>query len=152
MSATCGECLCVADTSTITRGGFINTLAFQQGAWTTDGVPAYGTIRTMAPVRCIAWPTAALRTLLEGDANFRMNIDHVLVSSLMRRLLKSRDGTHVQDYIGAAPDVPHIDHADERPESASAAVAEALSLTKRLSSGPEDAKTRPCDDTRRPKP
>jgi len=99
----------------IGRGGFCNTLAYQRGE---PGTPAYGTIRGRSPMRVVRWELAALRDLVASDADLERRLNHVLVSSLMRRLLTSRDGVHVQDYLGAKPTLrPSLTEAQEAAEA-----------------------------------
>ena len=90
-------------TTTIVRGGFVNTLAVQQGAWQQDsaGVPSYGTIRSSSDATtAISWDLNRLGELLRSDPELERRVNHVLVAALMRRLLRSRDGDVVADSIG----------------------------------------------------
>ena len=80
-----------AHITTIVRGGFANTLAVQQGGWQPGhgGVPSYGTITAHEPTTAIVWDLAKLGELLRADKELQRRMDHVLVASLMRRLLRS---------------------------------------------------------------
>ena len=93
-------------TTTIHRGGFVNTLAVQEGQRqkAMGGVASYGTIRSSGETRAIAWDLTALGLLLESEPELARRMNHVLVASLMRRLLRSRDGEAVADYIGDTPE------------------------------------------------
>ena len=93
-------------TTTIHRGGFVNTLAVQEGQrqQAMGGVASYGTIRSLGETRAIAWDLTALGQLLESEPELARRMNHVLVASLMRRLLRSRDGETVADYIGVRPE------------------------------------------------
>jgi len=74
-------------TADIHAGGFVNDVAFQAG----DGCPAYGTIKCSGQVNVICWSQAELREHLEKDQSLAQCLHHVLVASLVRRLLQQRD-------------------------------------------------------------
>ncbi|KAL1496853.1 hypothetical protein AB1Y20_014439 [Prymnesium parvum] len=89
----------------ITSGGFCNTLAMQQGTWKKNCQvsSSYGTITSRTPLRVVVWPLSTLRQIVTSDPALERRLNHALVNSLMRRLLHSRDGKHVQDYLGEKP-------------------------------------------------
>merc|ERR1712113_60185 len=76
-----------AYTADISRGGFVNDVAFQAG----DDSPSYGTIRAATQVDVISWSQAELRRSMQMDPALAQCLHHVLVASLVRRLLQQRD-------------------------------------------------------------
>ena len=68
----------------ISRGGFINDVAFQQG----EGSGAYGTVVCDGAVSVIAWDTYALREALVDNPSLDNCFRYVLVGSLIEQLLQ----------------------------------------------------------------
>ncbi len=72
----------------IGRGGFVNDVAYQSG----PGSEAYGTIRVKSEkANVLCWSTDQLRQRLEHEPGVGQQLNHVLVASLVRRLLQQRD-------------------------------------------------------------
>ena len=74
-------------TTTIHRGGFVNTLAVQEGQrqQAMGGVASYGTIRSIGETRAIAWDLTALGQLLASEPELARRMNHVLVASVATR-------------------------------------------------------------------
>ena len=70
--------------ASIGKGGFINDVAFQQGA----GSGAYGTVECQGEVRVIAWDMKVLRDALSENAALDNCFRHVIVGSLIEQLLQ----------------------------------------------------------------
>ena len=60
---------------------------------------AYGTVRCDGDVVAIVWPKEELFGLLDSQPEMRQRMDHVIVETLVRRLLSSRDGANIKDYL-----------------------------------------------------
>lgn len=97
-------------TSRLNAGAFPNSLAFQRAGWQDDTVrtashrdlfwpAAYGTVRCDGDVVAIVWPKEELFGLLDSQPEMRQRMDHVIVETLVRRLLSSRDGANIKDYL-----------------------------------------------------
>ena len=69
--------------SHLSRGGFVNDVAFQQGA----GSGAYGTIVTAGPVRVLEWDCEALRALMAAEPSLAVGVRHILTATVYERLL-----------------------------------------------------------------
>ena len=71
--------------ATISRGGFVNDVAFQQGA----GSAAYGTVMASSDeLHVIIWEMGKLRDALDGMPAMATCFNHVLVRSLVEQLLQ----------------------------------------------------------------
>lgn len=76
----------------IDAGGFVNDVAFQQG----DGAGAYGTILVASPEGCVAlvWRSEEVEAHLATRPVMRSHLDHVLVATLVKGLMKQREVAH----------------------------------------------------------
>ena len=69
--------------SHLSRGGFVNDVAFQQG----EGTGAYGTIVTSGPVRVLEWDCERLRRLMGSEPSLGVGVHHILTATVYKRLL-----------------------------------------------------------------
>lgn len=95
--------------SKLQRGSFPNCMSFQRSGWNstrrggTDSSNtndlSYGTVRCEGAVECIVWDRHNLLTLLSDDDDMKLRMDHVVIESVIRRLLIDSEGADVTDYI-----------------------------------------------------
>lgn len=70
--------------ASIHAGGFVNDVAFQQGA----GSKSYGTCEASGEMRVISWDMAQLREALDANPALSEHVKSVLVRSLVEQLLQ----------------------------------------------------------------
>lgn len=96
-------------TSRLQRGGFPNCMSFQRTRWdmserrkSTENQNAYGSITCDGEVECIVWDDEELLSLLAASSpkdDMRLRMDHVVIESVIRRLLYDTGGADVKEYI-----------------------------------------------------
>mmetsp|Transcript_34226 Transcript_34226/g.81881 ORF Transcript_34226/g.81881 Transcript_34226/m.81881 type:complete len:218 (+) Transcript_34226:601-1254(+) len=102
--------------SVLQRGSFPNCMSFQRCGWDAKrrwsndrdkNKPlntSYATIKCEERVKCLVWDGTELLRLLdhessENGGSMRLRLDHVVVESMIRRLLVDSEGAKVTDYI-----------------------------------------------------
>jgi CRP-like cAMP-binding protein len=76
----------------IKRGGFVNDVAFQSG----PRAKAYGTVRCLSRCRLLVWSQDQLRESLQREPSVMQHLNHVLVASLVWKLLQQRDHRNIE--------------------------------------------------------
>ena len=127
--------------ATISRGGFVNDVAFQQGA----GSAAYGTVMASSDeLHVIIWEMGKLRDALDGMPAMATCFNHVLVRSLVERLLQRyRLANQLKleakaRLVSSAPVVPLVHCPEVRMTSA------VIEHTTMVSMKVPSMATRPC--------
>jgi len=117
-------------TAVIGGGGFVNDVAFHSVDGSTG---AYGTIRCASRVKVISWSQEELRALLQQDPALARCLHHVLVGSLVRRLLDQRDQRDMPELSGT-----RLPRLKSRPTEVGDAVADLRSSLRGHLRSPQD--------------
>lgn len=95
-------------TSRLQRGGFPNCMSFQRMRWDSskrrelaENQFAYATVQCKGECECIVWNDEELLGLLNASAKDDMilRMDHVVIESVIKRLLYDTGGVDVKEYI-----------------------------------------------------
>ena len=100
----CNLYLRTALAADIDKGGFVNDVAFQQRDDPTAG--AYGTVivSSRSGVEALTWNAAELAEYLRTRPEMRRNLDHVLVQTLVKGLMRQREVAHEREVASGQTD------------------------------------------------